>query len=86
MNCTSVKDTVRDKMMGHFVQQPQVLSYSEAEPIPETIGRYGDSDFLKAVEGKNSDRVWTIIDDFMDSLRVVNRKAYDNLVRRLESA
>lgn len=76
--------TVRDKMMGHSAQQPQVSAYSEAAPIPETIGRYGDSDFLKAVEGKNPERVWTIIDDFMDSLQVVNRRAYDNLVRRLE--
>lgn len=76
--------TVRDKMMGRSAQQPQVSAYSEAAPIPETIGRYGDSDFLKAVEGKNPERVWTIIDDFMDSLQVVNRRAYDNLVRRLE--
>lgn len=76
--------TVRDKMMGRSAQQPQVSAYSEAAPILETIGRYGDSDFLKAVEGKNPERVWTIIDDFMDSLQVVNRRAYDNLVRRLE--
>lgn len=78
--------TVRDKMMGYSVQHHQVLAYSEAAPTPETIGLYGDSDFLRAVEGKNPAKVWTIIDDFMDSLRAVNQKAYGNLVRRLESA
>ena len=78
--------TVRDKMMGYPIQQPQASVYSEAAPIPEMIGRYGDSDFLKAVEGKNSEKIWTIIDDFMDSLRAVNQKAYGNLVRRLDDA
>lgn len=76
--------TVRDKMMKNSFQQSQVSTYSEAGPMPETIGRYGDSSFLKSVAGKNPVRVWTIMDDFMDSLRVANRKAYDNLVRRLE--
>lgn len=76
--------TVRDKMMKHSVQQSQVSPYSEVEPMPETIGRYGDSGFLKSVAGKNPAKVWTIIDDFMDSLRVVNRRAYDNLIRRLD--
>lgn len=76
--------TVRDKMMGRSAQQPKIASYSESAPVTDTIGQYGDSDFLLAVAGKNPDRVWIIVDDFMDSLRMVNRKAYDNLVRRLE--
>lgn len=78
--------TVRDKMIGQSAQRPHVSAYSEAAPTPETIGRYGDSDFLMAVEGKSPEKVWVIIDSFMDSLRVVNRKAYDNLVRRLEDS
>lgn len=78
--------TVRDKMTGGSIQQPHIAAYSEATPIPEAIGQYGDSDFLRAVAGKNPDRVWLVLDEFMESLSVVNRKAYNNLVRRLESA
>lgn len=78
--------TVRDKMTGGSTQQPHIVAYSEATPIPEAIGQYGDSDFLRAVAGKNPDRVWLVLDEFMESLSVVNRKAYNNLVRRLESA
>lgn len=78
--------TVRDKMTSCSSQQPQIAAYSEAAPIPEAIGQYGDSDFLRAVAGKNPDRVWLVLDEFMESLSVVNRKAYNNLVRRLESA
>lgn len=78
--------TVRDNMMMRSAQQPQTLAYSEAAPIQEAIGQYGDSDFLRAVAGKNPDRVWLVLDEFMESLSVVNRKAYNNLVRRLESA
>lgn len=78
--------TVRDKMTGGSIQQPQIAAYSEAAPIQEAIGQYGDSDFLRAVAGKNPDRVWIVLDEFMESLSVVNRKAYNNLVRRLEGA
>lgn len=77
--------TVRDKMTGGSIQQPQIAAYSEAAPIREAIGQYGDSDFLRAVAGKNPDRVWLVLDEFMESLSVVNRKAYNNLVRRLEN-
>ena len=77
--------TVRDKMTGGSIQQPQIAAYSEAAPILEAIGQYGDSDFLRAVAGKNPDRVWLVLDEFMESLSVVNRKAYNNLVRRLEN-
>lgn len=77
--------TVRKELLGAPDQQPHIAAYSEAAPIPESIGQYGDSDFLRAVAGKNPDRVWLVLDEFVESLSVVNRKAYNNLVRRLEN-
>lgn len=79
--------TCRNEMLGRSAPQPQIAAYSEASPpIPEILGQYGDSDFLKAVEGKDPIKVWAIMDDLMDALQVVNRRAYDNVIRKLEKA
>lgn len=78
--------TVRKEMLGLSAPQPQAAAYSETGiPVSETLGRYGDSEFLRAVDGKDPKKVWSIIDDLMDALQVVNRRAYDNVIHRLES-
>ena len=53
-------------------------------PAGETLDQYGDSEFLMAVAGKNPAKVWAIIDDLTDALQVVNRRAYDNVIRKLQ--
>ena len=80
--------TVRNEMMG--LSAPQTAAYSEAagpveaRPAIGFVARYGDSEFLTAVEGKDPAKVWAIIDDLMDALQVVNRRAYDNMIRKLD--
>ena len=77
--------TCRNEMLGLSAPQFQPAAYSEAaDPAWETLGQYGDSEFLMAVAGKNPARVWAIIDDLMDALQVVNRRAYDNVIRKLQ--
>ena len=84
--------TCRNEMLGLSVQHPQMATYSEsAKPVKavisaEPVARYGDSEFLKAVDGKDPAKVWAIMDDLMDSLRVVNRRVYDHFVQRLGNA
>lgn len=77
--------TVRDKMIGRSIQQPQIAAYSEAAGPSEEgpVARYGDSDFLRAVAGKDPGKAWLIMDDLMGALQVVNRRAYDNVIRKL---
>lgn len=81
--------TCRNEMLGltALQPQPQIAAYSEtAGPIEERVGRYGNSDFLKAVADKDPAKIWAILDDFVGSLSLVNRRAYDHLVERLENA
>lgn len=77
--------SIRDKMLGTPTPQPQATAYSEmGNPISETLDRYGDSDFLRAVEGKDSGAAWAIMDELMETLQVVNRRAYDGVMGKLE--
>ena len=81
--------TIRDRMQEEERGVRYVNEYSGA-PAPvtvqsETIGDYGDSDFLRTIAGKDPARVWPIIDDLMDTLALANRRVYDSVMRRTRS-
>ena len=76
--------TVRNEMMGISTAQPQISAYSEAGiPASETLKQYGDSDFLRAVSGKDPAAAWSVMDELMETLQVVNPRAYDSVLRKL---
>lgn len=76
--------TVRNELMGMSVAKPQIAAYSEVGvPVLETLGQYGDSDFLQAVAGKNSAATLAIIDELMETLQVVNPRAYGSVLRKI---
>ena len=62
---------------GMYSRAPAVVEASSA------VDRYGDSDFLRAVYGKDPRAAWTSMDDLMDTLSVVNRRVYDGVLRKL---
>lgn len=76
---------VRDRMQGG--EDDRMTRYSSApapEPASESVSRYGDSDFLRAVSGLDQGRAWTVMDELMDTLRVVNSRVYDSVMRKLQ--
>lgn len=76
--------TCRKEMLGASEPQPQIAAYSEAAaPVDERLGRYGDSDFLRAVDGKEPGAAWAVMNEHMDALHVVNPRAYEGVMRKL---
>lgn len=64
-------------------------SYGDAAPmtapIVETIiGNYGDSEFLQLIAGKNSDHVWAVLSEAMETLKVMQPRFYAGVLRRIE--
>lgn len=49
----------------------------------ETVGSYGDSDFLQAVSDMDPARAWKVMDELMDTLKIVNEKAYNSVLKKL---
>ena len=79
---------IRNEMDKDDVKPAQYepVMYSRAPAVAEessVVDRYGDSDFLRAVYGKDPRAAWTIMDDLMDTLSVVNRRVYDGVLRKL---
>lgn len=54
------------------------------EPVRASPVEYGDSDFLKAVSKKDASGAWSVMDELMDTLRVVNPRVYDSVMRRID--
>lgn len=63
----------------------RMYSQSASPKIAERTAVYGDSDFLRAASGKDAVSAWKIIDDLMDTLRVVNERVYESVLRKMQN-
>lgn len=52
-----------------------------AAPAPVEI--YGDSEFLRAVSATDNDKAWAVMDELMDSLKIINERVYNSVMRKL---
>ena len=80
--------TIRDHLFGGTGDN-KLRSYSlesAASPVSSpsfAVTVSGDSDFLRAVSGKDGDAAWDIIDDLMDTLKVAYPRVYDSVMRKI---
>jgi len=51
---------------------------------PETVGDYGDSEFLQAIKGKNAADMWLVMDELVDTVRMLNPRIYDGVMQRIQ--
>lgn len=49
-----------------------------------SLGRYGDTDFLRLCAGKDPESVMIVVDELMSTLALVNERAYNRILRELE--
>lgn len=82
--------TIRKEMQN----KPSATSYEreysgtampEKIPVRASADVYGDSDFLQAVSGKEQRAAWIIMDELMDTLKVVNQRVYDGVMRKIRA-
>lgn len=68
--------TLQREMFGRPVVEQ---SFS---PEPEVLD-YGDSDFLMAVKGKPIAGVFSVMNELMDSMMVLQPRIYDSVMRKI---
>lgn len=79
----------RDELTGASRQPSPIVAYSMAtEPVAisrasDALGLYGESDFLRAVEGKDPADVWAVMDKLMDTLKLSFPRAYNRVMREM---
>ena len=62
-------------------------SYSRAAApvVQEVAVSYGSSDFLQVVAEKDVAAAWKIMDELMDTLKVVNGRVYESVMRKIRT-
>ena len=70
-------------LYDHLFGEPDI-GYSYASNAETTIETSGNSVFLRTVNGKNADAVWTVIDELMDTIKVLHPRLYDSVLRKIE--
>ena len=58
-------------------------SYNMAQESADTLGRYGDSDFLAAVDGQSAADVMAVMDELMTVIMAINPQLYRSVMRKL---
>lgn len=77
---------VQDHLFGAADREsPGGYSFSPAAELPpaETVTAYGESDFAQAVSGLDPEDAWMVMDELMDTLRVINPGLYRGVLRKL---
>lgn len=71
-----------ERLAWLYIVRDHITTQQAHQPTPLDIS--GDSEFLQAVDGKDSVAVWDIMDDLMDTIKVTAPKVYDRILRRVK--
>lgn len=66
-------------------QEPRQAYSLAAAPESASTDRYGDSEFLREIEGRDQEDVFRIMDDLMDTLQVANPRVYNGVMRKIRA-
>lgn len=78
---------IQKELYGNEKQKISVTEmpgYSYAsEPLEKTINYESDSEFFKAIRGKDEYEIFSIMDELMEMLKILYPKIYDSVMRKL---
>lgn len=75
--------TIYEQMYGRKTEQPSFTGYSTASA--STISYVGDSDFAKAMSGKNTNDIMPILDELMSTVQILYPRLYDSVMIKIEN-
>ena len=76
-----------DPMQSQEVPQPMPMQSYSAPPV-EQVEKYietnGDSEFLKAVDGRKADKVWKLIDELVEAVKILHPRMYTTFIEKVQ--
>ena len=76
-----------EPMKAQEAQQPMPMqSYSEptVEQVENYIQTTGDSEFLKAVDGRKADKVWKLMDELVEAVKILHPRMYTTFIDKVQ--
>ena len=82
---------IQDYLFGEPVKaqeapRPMPMQSYSAPPIEQVetyIKTNGDSEFLKAVDGRKADKVWKLIDELVEAVKILHPRMYTTFIDKV---
>lgn len=83
---------IQDYLFGEPMQaqeapQPMPMQSYSAPPMEQVetyIETTGDSEFLKAVDGRRADKVWKLIDELVEAVKILHPRMYTTFIDKAQ--
>ena len=83
---------IQDYLCGEPTQaqetpQPMPMRSHSAPPIEQVetyIETTGDSEFLKAVDGRKADKVWKLMDELVEAVKILHPRMYTTFIDKVQ--
>ena len=83
---------IQDYLFGKPMQaqeapQPMPMQSYSAPPIEQVetyIETNGGSEFLKAVDGRKADKVWKLIDELVEAVKILHPRMYTTFIDKVQ--
>ena len=62
----------------------QSYSAPPMEQVETYIQTNGDSEFLKAVDGRKADKVWKLIDELVEAVKILHPRMYTTFIDKVQ--
>lgn len=69
------------QIVGNGIRGGTMTSFENQ--IENKINVKGDSDFLKLVNGKNQENVFSIIDELMETIKILHPRMFNSVIDRI---
>ena len=68
------------------VPQMPMQSYSASpmEQVEIYVETNGDSEFLKAVDGRKAERVWKLMDELVEAVKILHPRMYTTFIDKVQ--
>ena len=78
--------TIKDYLYPHYEEQYQQYSYSAPpmEQVETYIETNGDREFIKAVDGRKADKVWKMIDELVEAVKILHPRMYTTFIDKVQ--
>lgn len=70
---------IKDYLFGEPIQS----GYGYANKIEKQIYTNGDTEFLAAVNGKDTEKVMAIMDELMEATKTLHPRMYDRVIEKI---
>ena len=83
---------IQDYLFGEPMQvqeakQPTPMQSYSAPPTEQVeiyVETNGDSEFLKAVDGNKADKVWKLIDELVEAVKILHPRMYTTFIDKVQ--